>query len=278
MQSSKRVLPILLLLSAILHQQQAWASTHGIEFDKKGYVKELRLNLFEPMQGDSLYEFVYGRGRELEKKMLALHSSSALVVNFFQYWRHHSLAKLAVAMGLSPEYGHLRFEKTYPKPEGVGGYRPHVDVELTGTSKPIAIESKFTEPYRRGRKTLKDKYAKTAGIWGKYTGCESLAKQIVEGKEIFQYLDAPQLVKHILGLKTQYKEEGFALVYLWYDFPSTEANTHSHEIKVFKERVSGEIDFREMTFQDLFRAVKVIQGIETGYIDYLAERYFPRGT
>jgi hypothetical protein len=264
----------------ILNLQQSWATRHGVYFNKRGYVRSLVDNLYEPLKKDSLDEFIHGRGGELESKMLALHSSSALVVNFFHYWRYHDIPRLAGSMGLSSQCTRLEFEKTYPKPAGIRGIRPHVDVEFTGASKPTAVESKFTEPYSKGGKSLGKAYVETPGVWGKYTRCELLASQIVSGEKVFEHLDAPQLIKHILGLKTKYGEASFTLLYLWYDFESAEANKHRQEIQTFENSIEDEIDFKQLTYQDLFKVVSSIPGVDNDYISYLHDRYFqtPMGT
>ncbi|MFC2008423.1 hypothetical protein ACFLT0_01875 [Chloroflexota bacterium] len=262
----------------ILNLQQSWAIRHDIYFDKKGYVRKLADNLYEPLKKDSLDEFIRGRGAELESKMLALHSSSALVVNFFQYWRYHDIPQLAVSMGLSAQCTHLKFERTYPKPAGVKGIRPYVDVEFTGASKPTAVESKFTEPYSKGRKSLGQVYIETSGVWGKYTSCKLLASQILSGEKVFEHLDAPQLIKHILGLKTKYGEESFTLLYLWYDFASAEADKHRQEMQTFKKSIEDEVDFRHLTYQDLFKVVSSIPGVDNDYVSYLHDRYFQMET
>jgi hypothetical protein len=258
----------------ILKRQQSWATKRAVAFTKKGYVRNLADNLFEPLKQDSLDEFIRGRGGELENKMLALHSSSALVVNFFHYWRYYDVSQLAVSMGLSPQHTRLQFEITYPKPAGVRGIRPHVDVEFTGAIKPTAVESKFTEPYSKSRKSLARAYLDTPGVWGGYTRCELLANQIVSGEKVFEHLDAPQLIKHILGLKTKYGENGFALLYLWYDLPSIEANKHSQEIQSFTSSIEYEIDFKYLTYQDLFETVSSLPDIDKNYISYMQDRYF----
>ena len=259
---------------SILNLQQSWATRRGIHFGKRGYVKNLADNLYEPLKKDSLDDFVRGRGGELESKMLALHSSSALVVNFFHYWRYHGIPPLAELMGLSHQCTHLQFERTYPKPAGVGGIRPHVDIEFTGASKPTAVESKFTEPYSKGRKSLKKAYVETPKVWGKYTSCELLANQIVSGEKVFEHFDAPQLIKHIPGLKTRYGESGFTLLYLWYDLPSIEADKHRREIQSFTDYIEGEIDFRYLTYQDLLETVSSLPDIDNNYISYMHDRYF----
>ena len=72
---------------SIINLQKNWATKHGITFNKKGHVTSLVNNLYEPVKKDSLDDFIGGRGSGLESKMLALNSSSALVVNFFHCWR-----------------------------------------------------------------------------------------------------------------------------------------------------------------------------------------------
>ena len=90
---------------------------------------------------------------------------------------------------------------------------------------------------------------------------------------MFEYLDAPQLIKHILGLKTKYGEKGFTFLYLWYDFASVEADNHRQEIMTFKDCIENEIDFRYLTYQDLFKAVSSMPGVENEYLSYMQDRY-----
>jgi hypothetical protein len=68
-------------------RQRFWALRHGIPFDNQGYVVELNDNLFMPLSPGAIQEYQRGGGGELKKKIRALHSSAALVVNTFDYWR-----------------------------------------------------------------------------------------------------------------------------------------------------------------------------------------------
>ena len=259
----------------IKKQQQSWAVKRGIAFDAKGYVYRLEDNLFEPLEEDARAEFASGKGGELKGKMFALHSSSAFVCNFFHYWRYCNVPAVATSCGLSPNYYELRFEKAYPKPQGVGGESPHVDIEFTSrTLAPVAIEAKFTEQYYRKRKSLKNKYIEIVGIWGNYAGCKSLANLILEEKEVFEYLDAPQLLKHILGLKTEYGEQGFELLYLWYKVDSDEASQHEREIKRFASFIDSDLSFYTRTYQEVFQALNSYGGEYLRYMKYMEERYF----
>ena len=49
------------------------------------------------------------------------------------------------------------------------------------------------------------------------------------------YLDAPQLVKHMLGLTIGFGPAGFDFVYLYYEVSSPEAKKHRKELEEFKK-------------------------------------------
>jgi len=270
----------------IRDQQQAWAYQRGIKFDKDGYTFSLDDNLFLPLLPEVKNEFQSGKGDELgsgEKrgKMQALHSSAALVVNIFQYWVDRNVSYIASACGAPQGMTELHFEITHPTP--LGGVPPHLDVEFWGNKlEPLAVESKFTELYyRHTKRTIKAKYLSIPGLWAQLPRCEKLVRHIREeerGKTSFVYLDAPQLLKHILGLATKFGSKGFQILYLWYEVPSIEVEKHRSEIAVFKEYVGDEVSFRDMTSQELFKAINKLPSKDRDYISYLRERYFPRLT
>ena len=81
--------------------QVAWAARQGIKIDPQGYTLCLQDNLFQPLSATTHAELTAGAGAELglgggRGKLQALHSSAALAVNVFDYWRdrqrepHHS--------------------------------------------------------------------------------------------------------------------------------------------------------------------------------------------
>lgn len=84
----------------ILAKQVQWALNRGIDLiGSKGrrgrlaYTSEVNQNLFEPLMHDVRECFEKGDGGEISgsqdspAKMQAVHSSSALGVNIFQYWQ-----------------------------------------------------------------------------------------------------------------------------------------------------------------------------------------------
>lgn len=274
---------------SICAQQRAWADQKGIKVDKDGYTLRLRDNLFQSLSPETEEEFESGKGDELGSgddrgKMQALHSSSALVLNVFEYWRNRNVDEIASVCGAPKGMTEMRFEQTHPTP--LGGVPPHLDVEFRGIGvSPLAIESKFTEPYQRHTKrTIKNGYFSKPGLWVTLPKCENLAKRIHEEEQrgtSFIYLDAPQLLKHILGLTTTFGSTGFELLYLWYEVPSSEAARHCTEIKNFGKYIGDEVCFRDMTYQELFEAINKLPITDRDYISYLSylrERYFPHQT
>ena len=266
---------------SIIDKQQKWADQRSIEHDKAGYVLSLTKNLYRPLFPETLDEFKKGKGDELGSKMLALHSSSALVVNVFDYWRYLGKADvIAEACGVPSRLTNIKFEQTYPIIH-IRGTPPHLDIEFSipGSNFISVVESKFTEPYyRHTKRSIKEKYFNIPGLWSQIPNCARLAQRIREesrSKISFIYLDAPQLLKHILGLTcSKSGTQNFEITYLWYEKHSSEADRHQFEIQKFKELVGGEVHFRSMTYQKLFENIKKSVLADDDYLEYIGQRYF----
>jgi hypothetical protein len=261
---------------AIYGQQQDWAARHHVTFDAKGYTATVAENLFQPLSEAAQAEFGLGAGSEMKGKMRALHSSSAIVCNVFDHWCNRPLEPLAAALGAPANADHLHFEQIYLTSIGS---RPHLDVAFCGDKiKPFVIESKFVEPYGSDKSGIVFKHAyfpEDTELWTKHglTNCQDLAQKVDKREIKFSRLDAPQLLKHILGLANKFGTD-FTLLYLWYDYPSAEAADHRKEIDTFVQHLGGEIDFRAMTYQELFQKMQGNSTVDEKYIAYLRERYF----
>ncbi len=267
----------------ILAQQQGWAQQNGIQFDSRGYTFSLYDNMYIPPSPATVDEFKSGKGDELgigdkRGKMQALHSSSALVLNVFEYWRNRDIDSIARICGAPGGTSRMGFEQTHPT--GLGGVPPHLDVEFLGPGLTLAIESKFTEPYHyHTKRGIKEKYLGMESLWRALPHCRRIAEHIREeqgGRTSFAYLDAPQLLKHILGLTMAYGPTGFELLYLWYEVPSKEAQRHRCEIADFNDHLGGEVRFRAMTYQELYGSLKKCANSDQDYLLYLGDRYFSR--
>ena len=266
----------------IERRQRRWAQDASIRCDARGYVRELDDNLYEPLSAPSLTDLRRGSeldaGRNQPARMRSLCSSAVLVANVFGYWRDRENAALTAALGFRQGSAAIGLEA--PLPTGLEGDPPLADVLLSWPSGNVAaVESKFTEwlvrrPRHKGK--FKPKYfPPSSEIWAEAgrVCCQRLAFDIQSGRERFNYLNAPQLLKHALGLALG--RGVTSLVYLYYDWNGREANVHRSEIARFAAAVGSEVDLRVITYQALFETLRLAGDASPGYCSYLAGRYFP---
>jgi len=278
-------------------KQQIWAKSQGINLigskgnrGEKNYTTTLNENLFLPMVSTVKQAFDEGDGNELNQhdgfpvKMQALHSSSALAVNVFQYWMTKKISTIASACGLcrrdntSPKS--ISFEKKFEINEEFQ-FSPNIDVVIENSSnfnfKVFAIECKFTEAYSTiGHAGLKEKYISLENIWVDIPNIYLLAQRISPNDKEFNYLHPAQLIKHILGLKRKYGKNGFRLLYLWYDTSGEEGFRHKEEIERFTKICKKDgVKIHSISYQELIlRLRKDCLNEHSEYVNYLSNRYF----
>lgn len=271
-------------------KQQLWANINNIvlvgsklDRGEKAYTKSLTENLFQPLSSTTEKELKQGDGNELSSgiypaKIQALHSSSALTMNFFDFWKAQS-DKSVIAKALSiPSHNieSIAFEKKYRIFSS--SKSPNIDVVFEykdGSS--CAVECKFTEPFvHRNNNGLKEKYLADYD-WDPIPAIHKLAGTISPNDNHFLYLHAAQLVKHILGLMTCYNSDKtkFRLVYLYYDVYGEKGFYHQQEINEFVEVVKKDgICFTSITWQDVILNISNLSSYtNTEYTKYLVERY-----
>ena len=220
-----------------------------------------------------------GAGSELKGHMKALHSSSALVANFFDYWTDRPKAPLLSALGIDADgIQSLDFEARFPT--GLGRIPPHLDLAISLESGAvIGIESKFTECLSRstkGKSIFKPAYfPPTGGLWASkgLPACQLFAEELHTQQNQFEFLDPWQLLKHTLGLATSSRPD-FSLWYLYYDCLGQRSEAHKREIQTFANRVGEEIRFKALTYQEVFHQLKHSNPTDAEYLRYLGTRYF----
>lgn len=280
----------------ILVKQTEWAKNHDLDLrGSKGnrgrlaYTTDLKYNLFQPLLPEVRTSFSTGDGGELSSsdfpgKMQAVHSSSALAVNVFQYWKSISaVSVIAAACGLcrlgSGISCDIRFEEKYPINDGFG-FHPNIDVVIhndsTARIQRFAIECKFSEAYgAHEHGGLKQKYLDCGDIWNDIPRLRAFAKHISPDDKEFKHLHPAQLIKHILGMKRQFGRGGFRLLYLWYDVLGEQGKCHQDEVAEFAKVAEEDgIKFHSLTYQELI--AKLAGQLRSGhgeYIRYLTERY-----
>lgn len=289
-------------LKYIQAKQQNWAKRKGLELfggtipneGEKNYLNSLTSNIFnQQLSEETDKNFKEGDGSETKDsttrlaKMKALHSSSALPVNVFQYWQEKDVSPLLYACRLINRRpfnsdtlpNAVRFEQKFEICDNKKDFpkKPNLDVVIEYDHNVYAIESKFTEPYNGKPKGLRKVYtsAQLDELRKDITHLQDLAIEISPDNNEFKYLDAAQLIKHILGLKKQLGKSGFTLLYLWYDVIGNDGLEHRKEIEKFAEIAKKDkIKFRHITYQEVIinLSKEFYSGNET-HINYLTDRY-----
>ena len=269
----------------LISQQRQWAESEGLAPDARGYLASVDDNLLRPLAPQTKLAFDSGSGSELldtptrPAKMKALHSSSALAVNFFDSWVGKDASPLASILGLDSEIASIKFEEQFPT--GLTGNPPNLDVALElASGDVVAIESKYSEwlsPKSKSKTPFKTKYFPNEfGLWEaqRLPRSQELSVAIKNGEALFRYLDAPQLLKHALGLATRL-DDRFSLYYIYYDWPGKESELHREELIHFTDAVGPELRFKAVSYQDLFCSLEGLDSIDNDYRHYLRARYFP---
>jgi hypothetical protein len=207
--------------------------------DARGYVRDVSDNLLADIRlADIVPDFSAGAGNELESKMLAPWSSSALAVNAFARWRD-DLDKLVLA-GLSGFSPPLAFEVQCA--HGVRGERPHLDLLLCHERGVLGVESKCLEHTRsHARAVVADAYRALARRGDQRASSRWFA--VLDHVGEFHHLDAYQLVKHYLGLAHSYPEVERTLVYIYWEPTNDESlfAAHRNEVERFADMVAGDM-------------------------------------
>jgi len=284
----------------ILERQLAWANRHQIllvgsqgDRGRRTYAEPLELNLFEPLSADARAEYEAGNGGELSAqegnpgKMQAVHSSSALCCNVFHYWRRIGRADvIGRACRLPDGNAAVRFAQKLPI-DSQFHRSPNLDAVFryeSGSTDLIGVESRFGEPFSgRAHPGLKHAYLedRCAEFWREMPELRKLAKKLSPENHTYEHLDAPQLLKHILGLSRNAKRV-FRLLYLYYAVPGPVGARHADEVVDFLAvaRKDG-VDVSALTYQHvilrLLTSNRVLpessRGEHTAYLNWVAERY-----
>ncbi len=216
--------------------------------------------------------------------MQALHSSSALGVNIFQYWQQNGrLDVIAAACGFcnkgSKVLESLVFEDKYPIRKEFHA-PPNIDVvfhnRILHAFERFAVECKFSESYGgRQHGGMAPAYLAETAIWDGLPALHDLAVAISPEDGRYTYLHAAQLIKHILGLREGLGSNKFRLLYLWYDVLGREGGDHRDEVEDFKGIAEADgIRFHGMTYQELILYLaRNYRDEHPAYIKYLTERY-----
>ena len=269
--------------------------------DNKDYLLNLTENLFVPFHNrkdEDYLAFKKGKGKELEEKLRAPHSSAALCVNFFKYWKENDPVGFYKVLwetihkrelGPEEEWSEVEYEfeakHLFGRDESRHTGRPgYIDMEIRTRDglELIHVESKFTEefhPIKRyqendlsaGKIHNRNAYRK---LFAEYFVCEP--DDLMNGSELSKcYQLAQRLLfivenadDHYAGypsgivLFLYYDYEGFDKTLL--DFPSIINELHRN-------------DFKICSYQHLFESLKnsfLCNSKNQEWFTYMGRRYF----
>jgi hypothetical protein len=214
---------------------------NSLKVDHRGYLDKISENL---IHGINLVDFesdlTQGSGNELTKKFLAIHSSSALVVNHFAFFKNN-IKKLKLFS--YSNFSFLKFEGKLPI--GLKGTPPNLDVLIKSDSELIGIESKFLEYTEKKKVKFSDSYFKEDRL--PYLG-NKWFDLIKKYQDMSMHLDVAQLIKHSIGLMKNKEDKRAILIYIFWE------PENYHEIDLYKihrdelDRFSEDMSFFDITF------------------------------
>jgi hypothetical protein len=240
--------------------------------NSKGYLTDPTHNLLPGIKLDHFEsEFDSGSGNELQNKFLAVHSSSALVVNTFAPMKDDPSE-----LDLLDVHGFrlMKFEKKLPT--GLGGTPPNVDLYVENETEVVAVESKFLEYFSHKKPRFKESYTKQA-----FPKAEEKWLDLMERFRDSQpkHLDVAQLIKHYLGLSNTMSDTNkqVTLLYLFWEPVNADYHElfqiHRNELDEFSKDVEGTlVQFAYKSYPELWAEWKD-KDIYSEHLSNLWKRY-----
>jgi len=283
----------------IYEKQEQWAKNQGIKLSGKeekssreNYVISGDDNVFQGLHPTTRGALLAADGGELTRsgdklaKIDAVHSSSALGINVFQYWvGKPEISRVAELCGFFEKGSHecidLQFEQKFRINSTQSS--PNLDVVFrtdgAKTFDTFAIESKFSEPFPTRNPEKKNSYGLRDAYFTKENWCglpnlKELAERHLKVHDAkFHHLHASQLIKHILGLRDSGGK--FRLLYLYFDGLGKEGDLHQKEIKEFQGFCDRDgVKFRAMSYQSLLvKLAREFRKEHSDYVSYVTGRY-----
>lgn len=230
---------------------QRYRETTKKAHDEKGYVARLEDNLLLNVDPALIRaDFEKGDGNELKKKIMAVHSSSALAANTFGPWKTDP-AKLTL-QGRS-SFGPPALE--WKASRWFNTHTPNLDVLLQSAQAVVGIESKLTEPLGKKRPIISPSYLRE-----NFPNCDDAWWNLLEEARTWprSQFDVAQIIKHSLGLSNTFRDSRQVhLIYLYWvpvnadDFP--EYQRHAKDIEKAAACVKqSSLTFSYMTYTELW--------------------------
>ncbi len=217
----------------------------GVSMTPKGYVRQLDDALLAGFSGDvkaAIRSDLLGKGGselvvrgEGEPKFHAAHSSACLAANAFGPWL---VARASIPLAGRRFAGEVHLE--VPCSTGLKGTPPTLDCLVDGPSV-LAVESKCTEPFAAHEARFSPAYGPLVAAVAD-SAWRAEFDRLSEDPRRYRFLDGAQLVKHYIGLRTNFDGRDVTLAYLYWE-PTNAADLaacamHRAEIAEFAARIA----------------------------------------
>lgn len=264
-------------------------SNLNIFFDNIGYVGHPTDNLINSIDNwiEIKNELELGQGNELKPdkngviKFNAIHSSAALCVNNFSFFKKH--------INSIEFFGHSKFyDSIFEKKISTGISTPNLDFYLESNDVIIGIESKFTEFFSKKLPNHKDnlsKYVNRKKLEYLESEFQNLIVQYRNSTHPL-HLDVAQLLKHSMALLNYNKSRKNyinldstlkpVLVYIFWEPKNANEysifETHRKEIEVFSNEIKDFIDFKSISYPEFWDSL-ISNEEYASYLYQIKERY-----
>jgi hypothetical protein len=195
--------------------------------------------------GQELTWSVRADGTRLPPKLHSIYSSCGGALNLFGPWR---LAPASLTLLDETGFAELRLEeelRIFP-----GGKAPNLDCVVWDDTRILAVESKLCEHLAPGHTAeFRESYEREAPF--AHESWAALYDLLLREPDHFVYLDAAQLLRHYLGLRTQVEKCGdharkrAKLTYLYWEPEDAKAHpacmTHRDEVAEIRQLASDPV-------------------------------------
>lgn len=259
-------------LARILAAQTKWAVNRGLEIGEARHAPDLAANLLHPLTEQTrraleqshrrpLGDLALGTSRAKPGDLQLLESTLALVLNVFEQAASPGALSLACGGDASAEQVRICSQLSSEDDRLACELDVLFDFDAvphTSGARPTALVASYAEPYRSARpqhepaNRISSDWLEAERVWAALPMCRQLALDLRIAPKRFEHLDAARLLRASACLTAEYGYRGARLVHVWYDGGDTAATRYRDEIDRFRFRAGGEVDFRSITWQQLY--------------------------
>lgn len=265
--------------AAFAQRWQSIAGEHIFRSHPTNYTIEPKHNLLAELEGEEFWrDLRQGDGNELDDKgttpakFCAAHSSSALGVNTFGYFRRNpqSLSLFDV-----DAYDECQFEKKLD----TGISHPNLDFYARSSRLHVFVECKCLEIFAKKKASFSTRYDSVVDALAE-PAWKNVFADLKENPNLYRYLDAAQLVKHYLGIRNTIQgDQSAVLAYVHWEPTNAQEfdvfNQHREELNQFQLSVRGSnVKFIAASYEEVWDRLTNASNLHLAqHVERVRQRY-----